>query len=281
MKRLVLGLTLLLLSGISQSQEPIPRPTVDSQKEKSHAAKSNKKTTRNPTGTDKNPLVVKSLEGEKTRERVEQERPEKEEHSTNEGRLVFWNVVLGAATVLMAGIAGGQLVMFFLQLGYMRDELDRARVEFFMAHKPRMLVRGVRIHYGDLNKPVGIRFVLVNEGESEAKIVGNINVNIKPSVYLPELMKNEPSTPPYGNKFAKSDKVSFLPQERHTVVVIDSEINETLLTFIQRGERNLFFFGLVIYQDRLGNQRPHGFYWKYNGPAEKFELVDNPEYNYG
>lgn len=78
------------------SNPPSQAPPKNSENQKTHPA-AEEKPAYNPAGTDKQPFVVKSLEAEKTPEHTEQERPEREEKSANERRLIVWNFILQAS----------------------------------------------------------------------------------------------------------------------------------------------------------------------------------------
>jgi len=121
--RVFLAILLLTMWEAAQSQEPTPTPSVASQQLKSQLAKTHKRAAANPSGTDRNPFVVKSIEAEKTPERTEQERSEQEESAANERRLTTWTIVLAVATCILVLIAGGQLRMFWIQLGLIRESL--------------------------------------------------------------------------------------------------------------------------------------------------------------
>ena len=126
--RAILAVAMLLVCISAHSQEPAPTPSINSQQKQPHIAKSNKKPATEPSGTDKKPFVVKSFEPENTPERTEQEKPEREKKSANERSLVFWTIVLAAATIALALIAGGQFWMFWRQLTLMREGANNAKV---------------------------------------------------------------------------------------------------------------------------------------------------------
>lgn len=127
--RVLLLLTALMFvgGGLAQSQIPSPAPSKDSKVQERHPSASNENLTNNPTGTDKKPFVIKSFEAEKTAERTEQDRPEREEKAANERRLVFWTIVLSISTIVLAGIAGGQLWAFSLQARRLRETVEATK----------------------------------------------------------------------------------------------------------------------------------------------------------
>ena len=123
MWRISLVLLICLAAVPAYSNPPSPAPAKNSENQKKHPATAEEKPAYNPTGTDKQPFVVKSLEAEKTPERTYQERPEREEKAANERSLIVWTMVLAGATIVLALLAGGQIWMFWVQLGLIRKSL--------------------------------------------------------------------------------------------------------------------------------------------------------------
>lgn len=83
------GSIFLTVAVPAYSNPPSPAPSKNSENQKTHPAAAEEKPAYNPAGTDKQPFVVKILEVEKTPKRTEQERPEREEKSANERRLII------------------------------------------------------------------------------------------------------------------------------------------------------------------------------------------------
>lgn len=117
----ILAVALLIVWTGAYSQPPFPTPSIDDQQQKSYPAKPNQNAATNSTGTDNNPFVIKSIEAEKTYERAEQDRPERDEKAANERSLVVWAIVLAIATIILALVAVGQVIMFWKQLGLMKE----------------------------------------------------------------------------------------------------------------------------------------------------------------
>ena len=115
------SLPLMIASFAAFSNESSLKPSVNSQQQNNITA------AKYPTETSEHPFVVKNLEAEKTHERIEQDRPEQEEHSANEGKLAEWTIVLGVATICLALIAAAQFIMFYRQLGLMIDGAEDTR----------------------------------------------------------------------------------------------------------------------------------------------------------
>src|ERR1019366_8516192 len=104
----ILAVALLIVWTGAYSQPAFPTPSIDGQQQKTYPAKPNQNAATNSTGTDNNPFVIKSIEAEKTSERAEQDRPERDEKVANERSLVDWAIVLAIATILLALVAGVQ-----------------------------------------------------------------------------------------------------------------------------------------------------------------------------
>lgn len=185
MWRISLVFLICLAAVPSYSNPPSPAPPKNSENQKTHPAAADEKPAYNPAGTDKQPFVVKSLEAEKTPERTEQERPEREEKAANERSLIIWTIVLACSTIALALIAGGQLWMFKRQLGLMHksmktaeDATEAARRSAEIAEKglrlterPQFNISGWGIANFTAGKASEIRFLLGNTGRSEAELI--------------------------------------------------------------------------------------------------------------
>lgn len=124
-----------LVAAPAYSNQPSPAPSKNSENQKTHPAATEEKSAYNPAGTDKPPLVVKSLEAKKTRERTEQERPERDEKAANERSLIAWTIVLACATIVLALLAGGQIYLFWWQLRIISESLADTKVAADAARK--------------------------------------------------------------------------------------------------------------------------------------------------
>lgn len=124
---LAVGATLAFGVDLQWLQQPSPTPFVTGQQKQSHPAQPGARAADYPQGTDQNPFVVKRLDAEETTERSKQQADERHEKAANEWRLVEWTIVLAVATIVLAGVAGGQLYMFYRQLGMMREGIDDAK----------------------------------------------------------------------------------------------------------------------------------------------------------
>ncbi|MGA7750142.1 MAG: hypothetical protein WCA63_08340 [Gallionella sp.] len=107
------------VAAANENNSSITPLIIGSQQQKNHPSTPDQQAS-NPTGTEKNPFVIKSIEAEKTPERAEQDKPEHDEKAANEKSFVAWTIVLAIATILLALVAGVQVVMFWKQLGLMK-----------------------------------------------------------------------------------------------------------------------------------------------------------------
>ena len=118
---------LALIIVVAQSQPSVASVTIDAHKKQREPASADKTSAHDQRGARGQPLFVQISDAEKPLERFEQERSDKAGHAANEGRLVFWTVILSVATWLLALIAGGQLWMFRRQLRLMKVGADDAK----------------------------------------------------------------------------------------------------------------------------------------------------------
>ena len=270
-------------NGAISSQPPPPTPSKDSQQKKAHSTKTNNKSPNDPAGTDEKPFVIKSIEAEKTTERTEQDRPEREEKSANERSLVAWTIVLAIATIALASIAGIQVGMFWKQLKLMKKGVDdgalmakTAREAFIATHRPKLIVRrfATQDRGGDEHS-VDMACELVNIGESLATVV-----------WLSVRMWNHPTSlplpgdPPYSPAVAHSLLITNgtlvqLPSLRVEGFHFDSGWQE------ETGEKGSWLIlGYAEYKDINEKIRRTAFLRRYNPQANSFDIIPHPDYEY-
>jgi hypothetical protein len=276
--------TLLLGNGTIQSQPPATTPLKYSTDQKTHSAATNEKTAPNPTGTDKQPFVVKSLEAEKTPERSEQDRPEREEKSANERSLIVWTMVLGVATVVLAIIAGIQVGVFWVQLKLMRVAVSdgtliakTAREEFLATHRPRIRVRRIALSQDTKTGDNHVSFTIANVGGTIAHITGGMDrIEYRPKLLgLPNIQKPIRGGFPIGaaplyagaqNSYTIHDEAVMVDFQFERGIVADNRM------------KRLYCYGFIVYTDNLGTIRETGFCRVFEG--DSFIRINNPDYEY-
>mgnify|MGYP001587674871 FL=1 len=244
---------LALMVGVAQSQEAA--------KSQPKAQKTAQKRTADQRGTESQPLVVKAQEGEKTPERVEQDRHENEEKADRESRLVLWTFALAVLTGVLALIAGGQLVMFWIQLKLMtratkdagiaakaaKDTATATNAQFHLTHRPRLIVRWIY-----LIDEKTIQYEVTNVGDMGAEIVA-----IHAEISLGDL----PALGPYTDKLGETVPLIHAGASREItrVVMGDNEITEFQMQLgwnkvIAEGPhaadaKKIYFLGYISYKD--------------------------------
>ena len=279
MRALILAIALLVCSlalGGPTTVHPLAEATVNSAKGKFTGPAPLKQETAEKL------LVVNARAEAKSKERVALDKIETERRADAEARLVFWTVVLAIATIALAAVALGQLWMFVRQLGYMRDDIQRARAEFNAAHFPRLEVRRLQLRHTDIQR--GINFVVANVGEAGARdIRGDLNLAIMPTLLAAELERE--SLPPYAGHYVDISEEINRPvlnaRERAFIFVSRPDlVTDEAMDRIEGGQATLFFFGYVDFLDSNNVRRDTGFFRKYNPKTKRFEAKDDPDYEW-
>lgn len=272
-KSLSFWVSIFLLFSISvafaQSQPPSPTATINSAEQKKHPATTDEKPAYNPTGTDTNPIVIKSLEAEKTPERTEQERPEREEKSANERSLIAWTIVLAIATIVMAGVAGGQLYMFRRQLRLIRASLTDTKNAADAANKSADAAeRTVKIMQDTAQRQMRA-YICFQEGHVDLHAnEGFYDVTIH--------LKNSGNTPAYDVQTWRSSQIIDQPEPPAAFDAPQSWGGRGMVgpgaymgasgtlrhpftpddrASIKSGRKMIFVWGEVIYRDAFGERR--------------------------
>ncbi|MEK6640164.1 MAG: hypothetical protein AABZ17_05785 [Nitrospirota bacterium] len=249
-----------------------------------HPSASTEKLTTNPTGTDKKPFVIKIFGAEKTPERIDQDRPEREEKAANERSFVVWTSVLGGATIVLAIIAGIQVVMFWMQLKLMRTAISdgtlvakTAREEFLSTHRPKITVRRVALEEDRRTAEISIRYEIVNIGTRPAHILGGIA-----QIMLWQHPKDSPLPPftdPLDTALYNVRGTIIEPGARHSEIVKASEAVESAFQFGRASDcSNLYFLGFIKYRDDRDTIRETSFCRRFEKTG--FSKVDPPDYEY-
>jgi hypothetical protein len=138
--RLKISLTLILLalaSGISSAnpalasaelQNPPPSSGVESKPVQQNAAASKSPTSQDQRGTEKMPLIIKSLPTEDTPEQAEQNRKEREAKAASDWWLKTYTGLLALFTFGLIIVGSVQIGVFYLQLKLIRQSLTDAKV---------------------------------------------------------------------------------------------------------------------------------------------------------
>ncbi|TAL09789.1 MAG: hypothetical protein EPO03_02015, partial [Porticoccaceae bacterium] len=86
-------------------------------------------------GTERQPLVIKSIEAEKSDERLKQDKEEGKDAAEREERLASWTIVIAIATCLTVAVGTGQIFMFWRQLRIMAEDVTEAKSVTLAAKK--------------------------------------------------------------------------------------------------------------------------------------------------
>lgn len=183
-----LVLSLALIVGSAQSQEPTPTASKGGQKPYSHASASANKSNTDQRGTESVPLVVKTLVPEKSKEEAAREAEEHERKATFERWditstvvIAAFTVILGISTILLWLDTRGLRKLADKQSSDMRESLDIAKQSADAATKTAEVIETYAIRqtrayvYLEIltfNWRIGtpkVTFKMANHGETPAR----------------------------------------------------------------------------------------------------------------
>jgi hypothetical protein len=282
---------LALIVGIAHSQEK--STTNDLQKSKPQAQKAETKPRPEKQGTEKNPLVIKRYDAEETTERREQMRAEREEKTAHENRIIFWTIVLAATTVVLAAIAAVQVGMFWIQLGFMREGVDDAKVVAEAARKSADAAESAIKSAENAARRQLCAYIVFSEGRLSAATKECVPILPPETIRagLPVcghlMFKNAGQTPAYdlyidhGLTFTEwpikeemlrpvhSGPVSrgFVgPGDERVSMSFSRPLTTDDITAFQTGKKAIFVHGEVRYRDAFKKQRWTRFCYFMGGP---------------
>jgi len=273
-------LSLALAVSVAQSQE---RPPENIYKENTQAGKAAQKADSDKQGTKENPFVVKRIDAEETQERREQMRTERDEKAANERGLVIWTVALAVTTMILAFIAAGQLVMFWKQLGLMRDGAKDAE-NLAIAAKTQasaMMLAG-RAYVKLSHVPPGIqmesdRFFWMT---LQVKNFGNTPALITEVFLTVKLLHKTsalPSIPDYGKPDRQPRQAFLVRNEKFFFSTSPQQLTEGDLRNIKAEFQRMYVMGFVDYMDNFGGRHRAGYARIYRADLDDRRNFDSDE----
>jgi hypothetical protein len=189
-------------------------------------------------------------------------------------------VVLSQMNYLKLSIAFGIPSIPFLILA-----LFALRKEKNPDHRPKLILRHVTIkpHSHPSNpiecgKPVQVEWTVVNIGDENAIIVkSNATVQLLPQPF--------PARTPFSKDRDTMGTFEFLPGDdgvRTYTMLSDLKFQNEGTKFQKlKYETNaIYFFGFIKYKDPTGSCKRTAFCRRYDIKAERFVIVDDPDYEY-
>ncbi len=199
-------------------------------------------------------------------------------------RGIFW------ATVGLVCVGIGQIILFWVQLRYMRKSLketqsqvELSRQEFNATHRPKLMVRRINMlmeEDGNLAGQEENYCVLYNIGELDAIIT---EYNISLVVYNESGVPLFPIYPEYATKKitqvvrpGEYYRLDLSPENMSEIAKMDSE----LAAGFAMDKSPLRCVGYVKYGAPDSKVRETAFMRVYSYPNRRFTPVDDPDYEY-
>lgn len=280
------------------SEPPSPAPLEPGQKPQAESAPANQQTNTDQRGTEEVPLVVKIAPAPEAQPESSEQRNAREQQSSQDR----WTLVFAGLTTLftgaLVGVGGGQLLMFYRQLGYMRDGMQEtktaaeaardaanaakeqattAREEFLATHRPRIGVRYMQLTKMQAGEPLEIQFNIVNVGGSQADIVQR-GVEF---MYLQHRFSFA-GMPDFRRVDIERGKFVLTGGQNQGLTETDTGVMDSVaIDAIRTGAVLLHVLGVISYADASGVVRRTGYFRRYDTSLRRFmPATDQPEYEY-
>ena len=300
MRIFILLFVLIFSNGmVAQSQQPAQKAIPNIQPSNQDRKDPAKKTPNKQHETKDILLFVKSVEAEKTREHINQERSENDKKAEPDDALVFWTFILALVTGLLAAIAIGQLCMFFKQLMLMKtgaaDTKAIARSAQSSAQAAKIqseaLMSAERAYVKMSHNLPGLHIEKENnlfEITIEIKNHGRTPTTVTDVVIDAKLLENgvllqKPF--PFRQENREAVPSAFLvTQEAFTITkcfpLRGDNMKDTMFF-----AKKLWIFGHVDYIDTFGNRYRGGYVRTYNphlddGKKNNLVYMNEDQYNY-
>lgn len=121
--RLTVMALALLVAGVAYSDNPPPTSGEKSQPVQQNPTASKKPTTEDQRGTEKMPLVIKSIPAEKTPDQAKEDRNERDIKAASERWLTIYTGLLALLTFCLVVVGSVQVGLFVWQLKLIRESL--------------------------------------------------------------------------------------------------------------------------------------------------------------
>lgn len=147
-----------------------------------------------------------------------------------------------------------------------------AHEEFVASHRPRLRVRFVRITAGHSATPIRVAFSVYNVGETRAIITDS-------QVDLQFHMDRELPPPPHQgeNRVPAGD---LEPSHWHECDIQNDGITLATVFSMEDMLHSLYLIGSIRYRDANNTLRQMGFCRRFDRERERFDSVDDPDYEY-
>jgi hypothetical protein len=174
-------------------------------------------------------------------------------------------------------LAQRQLLVAAEQVDVQKKQHELSRLQFYAAHRPRIVIRSLVMRQFEIGKDVIVDMVLANTGTSEAQIVeGNVTIAIPREGILPP-------TPRYDGDRLFLLNMIFLGGHKNPIVKtrgIPFQASEWDCVESPPFGGRLFLFGFFTYQDGVGNRRDVGFGRVFDRSVRRFRVYDDQNYEY-
>lgn len=161
------------------------------------------------------------------------------------------------------------------QMHITRDSLELAREEFISTHRPRLIHTHPMIPIEE-GMPIQVEWCVVNVGATDAVIIeSNATIFVGAKTF-------EARTP-YSSDRDSMNGFTFIPGGAFTFTMSADQVdfhNPGQLHYLTLGEKVIYFFGFIMYRDNIHNVRRTAFFRRYDPNAERFIIVNEPDYEY-
>jgi hypothetical protein len=182
-----------------------------------------------------------------------------------------------ASLIFAAGLVGFTFTLYLATArtaDLTNEALRLGRDEFNATHRPRLVIRSIRLAIFEIGRPVAIEFTIVNTGDADAILLeSNATIAIGPG--LPDLPIYDGdrlfllrSVFPSGriNPVTKIRDIPLMPNEYDAVY--------------PKGYSSIYLFGFIRYEHGAGNIRTFAFCRRFERMERRFKVVDDPNYEY-
>lgn len=211
----------------------------------------------------------------------------------HEQRESFWKRTTDDPTAFFTAVLGliatSQAVLYW-QLLYMRRGMDDAktaaeaaslaaatsRKALVATFRPKLVVRRISLSDAFPGRPLKVEWIVANIGGTPGTITeSNATIRISGPRILEPIPEWSNETDSMGNvRVLPGAGLTFIKFSDQDLVEWEDDAQSVLQAFT-------YFMGYIQYRDEIGILRFMAFCRRYNRQTRRFDIVDDPNYEYG
>jgi hypothetical protein len=185
-----------------------------------------------------------------------------------------------AAAEKAANAAENEIAIIGSQTDTLIKQHKVARLQFFATHRPKLIVRKIRLEAWRDTDGMSVSYIVANVGRSDAFITEHRTIiGIEEERTDGRVARIEPQAA-VKNTLTSKEKITITPGEHHEVTAGPTHWKYKEEYAIETGPKRPIFMGHLLYEDAVGNKRRTEFWRSYRRSIGDFTPSPYPDEEY-